>query len=945
MLRIHAGSRAEGAKSYFDQGLSREDYYAEGSEVTGCWHGLAAERLGLVGDVDRDDFHALCDNQIPGTQDHLTPRQRSDRRVGFDISFSVPKSVSIHHALTGNDDIERAFRAAVNETMVEIERDPATRVRRDGANGSRITGNLAWAEFLHFTSRPVDGRSDPHLHAHCFTFNATFDSHESRWKALELSEVWKNAPYYQAAFDARIARIARMLSDLGYGIERAASGWELAGYSRDTIERFSRRTSLIEKFAKANGVSDAKDRGDLGARTREAKGEGQDKNEQRAEWASRLSAPERQALAAIEARRNTSRIGDLSEQVTPADCLDHATLQAFERQSVVREANFLAEALAYGVGKVSVDAVRHEYDRRVRAGTLLAASLNGRMQVSTHHVLAEERAMVDYARAGRGSSFALGSAQLDSGQVRTLFADGPEPDEKQLGAVAHVLTSTHQVIVVRGKAGTGKTTMMQAAAKGIRRGGRRVFAFAPSSEASRGVLREEGFLDATTVQRLLVDEKLQAEIRGQVIWIDEAGLLGARTMRQVFDLAEKLGARIVLSGDSSQHAAVERGDALRILESEAGLEPAELTSIYRQRDRRYMEAVRAISSGDADGVAAGFDILQEMGSIAEIDDELRYEALAKDYVSAVLDQRKSALVVSPTHREGAAVTAAIRAQLKERQALEGQERRIDRLRDLSWTEARKRDSAQYREGLVLQFHQGGNGYRRGDRAEVVGIRGTRVMVSVRGQVRELNMSLAERFAVFERQDLDIAVGDQIRITRNGMALSTSASGRVQELRNGASYEVAEFTPNGDIRAVRRSAKGKVTSEVVIGRDYGHVAHGYCVTSHASQGRTVDRVFIAQGSDSLAASSREQFYVSVSRGRESVKIYTDDAAVLRDQVIESGARISAIELAREATRLRVHHAVKLAHSASLKAGRRRSTQPATRDHNGQIGRAYDAGRAL
>ena len=178
-----------------------------------------------------------------------------------------------------------------------------------------------------------------------------------------------------------------------------------------------------------------------------------------------------------------------------------------------------------------------------------------------------------------------------------------------------------------------------------------------------------------------------------------------------------------------------------------------------------------------------------------------------------------------------------------------------------------------------------------------------------------------------------------------MALSTSASGRVQELRNGASYEVAEFTPNGDIRAVRRSAKGKVTSEVVIGRDYGHVAHGYCVTSHASQGRTVDRVFIAQGSDSLAASSREQFYVSVSRGRESVKIYTDDAAVLRDQVIESGARISAIELAREATRLRVHHAVKLAHSASLKAGRRRSTQPATRDHNGQIGRAYDAGRAL
>lgn len=942
MLRIHAGSRADGAKAYFDQGLSREDYYSQGSEVTGQWHGNAATRLGLTGDVVREDFHALCDNLHPTTKEPLTQRQRSDRRVGFDISFSVPKSVSIHHALIENDEIERAFGAAVQETMAEVERDAAARVRRNGANHNRTTGNIAWAEFLHFTSRPVDGRSDPHLHAHCFTFNATFDREEDHWKALELAEIWRRAPYYQAAFDARIAM---KLADLGYDIERTAGGWDLAGYTRELVDRFSRRTELIEAFAKANGITDEKAKNDLGARTREHKCENQDKAAQRVEWMGRLSEGERELLTEIEASRSPAGSRRGAAPLTAADCLDHAALQSFERQSVVREVNFMAEALKYGVGQVSVDEIQREFEQRKLRGELLTGTLDGRSQVTTPEVLAEERAMVAFARDGRGTGLGLGGPDLEESGIDELFEAGPRPDQKQLAAVHHVLTSQDRVILVRGKAGTGKTTMMQAAAEGIRLGGREVFAFAPSSEASRGVLRDEGFVDATTVQRLLLDEKMQQRVRGQVIWIDEAGLLGAKTMRQVFDLAERLDGRIVLSGDASQHAAVERGDALRILETEAGLEPAELTSIYRQRDHRYREAVQAISSGDAEGVAAGFDRLQEMESIVECGDDARYETLAQDYAATVLDDKATALVVSPTHREGAAVTAAIRQRLREYGALDAEERQVERLLDLSWTEAQKRDHVHYREGLVLQFHKGGDGFRRGDRAEVVRVEGNRVLVKVRHQVRELDLALADRFSVFERQRLDLAVGDQIRTTRNGMALSTSASGRQQELRNGATYEVSGFTEEGNIKAVRRSSSGKVTSEVVIGKDFGHLAHGYCVTSHASQGRTVDRVFIAQASASLAASSREQFYVSVSRGRGSVRIYTDDVERLRDRIVETSARTSAIELDRAAGHERARHAVKLAYSAS-EAARSAPGTGAWDQHRGkQIRRAYGPGRAV
>ena len=76
--------------------------------------------------------------------------------------------------MSGDQDILDAFRGAVDETMREIEAEMKTRVRRGGKDEDRVTGNMVWAEFIHTTSRPVDGVPDPQLHAHFFVFNTTF---------------------------------------------------------------------------------------------------------------------------------------------------------------------------------------------------------------------------------------------------------------------------------------------------------------------------------------------------------------------------------------------------------------------------------------------------------------------------------------------------------------------------------------------------------------------------------------------------------------------------------------------------------------------------------------------------------------------------------------------------------------------------------------------------
>ena len=95
--------------------------------------------------------------------------------------------------------------------------------------------------------------------------------------------------------------------------------------------------------------------------------------------------------------------------------------------------------------------------------------------------------------------------------------------------------------------------------------GPHVFAFAPSSQASRGVLAKEGFKDAETLAMLLKNEKLQEKTKGQILWVDEAGLVSSKDMRQLMDIAKRNGNRVILSGDYTQHSSVEAGDAFRLL--------------------------------------------------------------------------------------------------------------------------------------------------------------------------------------------------------------------------------------------------------------------------------------------------------------------------------------------------------------------------------------------
>lgn len=840
--------------------MSKEDYYTEGQEVRGEWQGIAAEKLGLSGQVTTEAFEALCDNKKPGTDERLTQRNKDNRIVGYDFNFHCPKSVSVVYEFTRDERILDAFKLSVNQTMREIETEAKTRVRQKGVNENRTTGNMVWAEFVHFTARPVNGVPDPHLHAHCYTFNTTWDDMEKKWKAAKFRDLKADAPYFEAAFHARFAK---QLAEIGYQIERTAKGWEIAAVPQRVLDEFSRRTEQVEQKAKELGITSAKEKDGLAALTRERKQKHLSKGELRELWDKRISEDERTAI-----QNSIGHSHPTVEKVSEMKAMDFAVQHCYERASIVTNKELLRHALRYGVGDVDVEQTK----RQLLRDEFIQESANGHHWFTTQQVLAEEKRLIDFVQSGRGkfNPFRSGAYQF---QNQTL-------SQEQRNAVLHVIHSTNRVTAIRGGAGTGKTTMMKEAVAAIESGGQKVFTFAPSAEASRGVLRTDaGFANAETVEALLQSSKLQEQIRGQVIWIDEAGLLGVRALARVAALAEKQSYRLVLSGDTAQHRAVERGDALRILEKHADLQAAELKEIWRQKADSHKAVVADLRAGDLE---RAFKQLDKLGMLRELGPEDRHEALATDYFAAV-ENGKSALVISPTHIEGERVTTRIRERLKAAGKLRGEERKFIQLKNLQWTEAQRSDALNYHADMIVQFHQNLPGFRRGERVKVKRRDGRAVEVErAGGDTALLPLDKAVRFQVYEERTIALAAGDKVRITQNGFTRDK------QRLNNGELREVKGFMPDGDI---------KLANGWVLSKDYGNLTHGYCVTSYTSQSKSVDCVFVAESSESFRAADRQQFYVSVSRFKQALTIYTDDKLELLEAVSKSSARPSATDLVK------------------------------------------------
>jgi conjugative relaxase-like TrwC/TraI family protein len=877
MIRINPVASARKAEDYYAK--TDGGYYLKPGDLHREWGGQGAARLGLAGPPDFEQFKRLVHGRHPFTGERLTARLDADRLPAWDVTASVPKGVTT--ALErGDSRIQGAIWEAGREAMALLEGYAATRVRGDGRHEDRRTGNLVWYAVEHPDTRPTeeDNMTDWDRHIHFVVFNGTFDPAERRWKALKVRRIFELRKYFDRCFDTLLA--GKLAGELGYEVEtqwkddpkggRRYYSWDIKGIPDSVLDKFSRRTrevDQVERAIVAERKEAARRQGDplwdtlpdhlsavardkLGATSRRQKRDDLTLEDYRAYWNGRITPEEGREIA------ETIKRAMLGQNPRPEPALSEAVGFAlrhhFEKQSAVPLEHLATTAMERSMGRATPAEIERE---AIRQGVLVA-EIDGRRMATTPALQREEEFIAGFAARGLGQAEAVG--------VPRLLPRGPLNDG-QWRAVTGLLASPNRVNLVEGPAGAGKSSLLKGFDRGMHLAGQQVTYLASTSDAAEELARE-GFA-AKTVAHFLLDERMQQAARGGRVVVDEAGMLGHRDAYRLFALAKALDLKLVFVGDPMQHGSVPRGELMRLLKEYGDVKPFRLTEIMRQKhadDPRYGAAVKLLSQGRT---LDGFDAIDGMGWVRQVrDDGERYEQVAADYLRALAD-RKSVLVVSPTHAEAARITAEIRSRLKAAGRLGPEEREFTRLVAVDASEAERGLAATYRPGDVLVFHEAAKGFKKGQRVIVA-------------DPARVPLAEAGAFSLYRPATIALAAGDKIRFT------GTVEARDGRKLKNGHVRTVAGFTPGGNIR---------LDNGMVIRADAVHYRHGYVETSFGAQGRTVQRAILAVSSVAAAAISRQMLYVGSSRAREWMRIYTDDRDDLRDAVVRDSAKVLALDL--------------------------------------------------
>jgi conjugative relaxase-like TrwC/TraI family protein len=873
------------AESYFREHLKVGDYYMEGRTVSGEWMGDGAKKLNLSGVTNEKDFINLCRNMNPQTGERLTPRMNgkrtsidkngvaheyANRRVFFDFTISPPKSVSIA-ALVGNDKrIIEAHDKAVRLAMSQFESFAATRVRLDGQYDYRRTFNLVGAVFRHDTSRALD----PHLHSHCILLNATFDATERRWKALETCEMFPAQKFIENVY---YHELVKSLQKFGYRVQNNPRGdFEIEGVSPELIDRFSKRRreidektkELLEREPDKANQNIKVIRANIAHKERARKIKDVGITKLQSIWNKQLSWGEWWQVKHLAQKQSP----EIAPRLTAAEAIEWAENHLFERRSVVHVHELWRHALEHARGQnISLSDIQDESRKR---GHIHNAKYPA--QITTRTILEREAKIVTLAQHRMGEYKPL----APNHRVSKFSLD-----DEQRKAVEHILSSRDFVTLFRGGAGTGKSYTLQEVKTGLDKAGHRVQVIAPQHQQVHDLIGD-GFYSAQTVSAFLSRGSMS---RGSVVIVDEAGQIGGEQMEKLLSFVKAHDGRLILSGDTRQHGAVEASDALRAIEKYSGLGFAVLTNIRRQNpetakdaaERQWLTQYRlAVNEARQGKLGASFDRLDRHDAIVSCTLADQHQKLTEHFLDHFKNQQ-STVIVSQSWNEIRKVNERVREGLKAQKLIGETETKVTTLERIDLTDAQKRDKRFYHADAVLVFNRPVVGFKQGNIGKLRGVTDKHLLVESENCVRPVPFKHLDKITVCQPKEFSLSTGDRLQLKAN----DKSQDGR--KLANGELVTVKEIHADGRIA---------LDDGRVLPKHYRQFVRGYAVTSYAAQGKTVDYVLFSD-SAVKAATNQNQWYVTISRGRKGVKIFTADKIQLRENVARSGDRTLALDMAQ------------------------------------------------
>jgi Ti-type conjugative transfer relaxase TraA len=616
---LSIGKLAAGSEGYYLASVARgaEDYYLHAGEAPGRWLGAGARELGLEGEVAGDDLRAV----LGGVDMNGTALAK--RKVpGWDLTFSAPKSLSILHALGGPGvagDVREAHEAAVDAAVDYLARTAAYG-RRGHAGAVEVQApGLVAAAFRHRTSRA----GDPQLHTHVLVSNMALGS-DGRWGAVISPRLYAHAKTAGYLYQAHLRH--ELTRRLGVEWTPVRSGVaEIEGIAPEAIREFSQRREEIRELMAERGERGGAAAQVAALQTRREKAYGVDAATVAAEWRVRaaglgidevalsqvLGRVQHRALTPLEAER-------VGRQLVGAEGLTGGA-SSFTRRDLIREwCGQLRRGGEVGrVEHIADEVLRSEAVVALAAGTGVEGTVrraDGRVmradpterRYSTPEMLRVEQQLVETAQ--RRLDAGVGVARPEA--LDSAIASRPTLGPEQAEMVRALTTSGRGVEVVVGRAGTGKTYALDAARQAWETSGHRVIGCATAARASEE-LRVQAGIDSYTIAGLLRDLADEGGLlRGTIVVVDEAGMVGTRVLAQLVHVVDRARGKLVLVGDPRQLPEIDAGGAFRGLATRLGA--LELTENRRQRHGWERSALEELRHGS---VPAALDVYQEHGRV------------------------------------------------------------------------------------------------------------------------------------------------------------------------------------------------------------------------------------------------------------------------------------------------------------------------------------------
>jgi len=870
---------------------ARENYYTQGDQIRGEWHGRLAEQWGLKGEVREEHFQRLSEGQHPVTGEQLVRHKAAreyvnehgkkvrtmEHRAGWDATFSAPKSVSLTALVGGDERVRAAHQESVAVALDELERYVQARI--GGNLPAETTGKWAAAKFEHDSARPVDGYAAPQLHTHVVFFNLT-ETEGGETYALQPRELYRTQQYATAVYRSELAM---RLKGLGYEVERGKSGQpEIKGYSEEYLAASSPRRQQIEEHLARENQRGA-DAAQIAAhKTRQAKlnlSHEEVKLHHREMAKAFGNQPEHVRAAA---RGKVNRHGHEAAPTTARSAVTFSKERNLEREAVVEERELLRDALRRSMGEATLTEVRAEFEKRINAGEFIEVEKKfdaPNRTYTTQEMIDYERDTIQIMRDGQNKHLAIVSADTR----RRVETGHPHLSESQRRAVEQILASRDQVTALEGVAGSGKTTSLAAIREAAERDGYKVEGFAPTSRATQKL--QEAGIESSTLQRHLArtDERRDGQKRLYVL--DESSLASTKQMNELLHRLKEHD-RVLLVGDTRQHQAVEAGTPYQQLQ-EAGIQTARLDEIVRQKDPALKEIVEQLSRGN---VREAIERLDTQGRVHEIPDrDERLKEIAREYAK----QPEGTLVVSPDNQSRMEINRIIHSEMQTRGQVDHRQQRLKVLvarqeitgADRQWAE-------QYKPGDVVRYAKGSKtvGIKPGEYARVERTDEKENLVTVKsenGEQVSYNPRRLHGVTLYRETERAFANGDRVQFT---------APNREQHIANRELGTIEQIDARGNLQT-RLDSGRTVTFNI---RENRHIDHGYAVTSHSSQGQTADRVLIHVDTEHAGEKlvNRRLAYVAVSRGRYDAQIYTNDTSNMAERLSHDVSRHPAMEMKHE-----------------------------------------------